>query len=337
MSKKYLLSIVLTLLLTPISAWAVVETGVGSNISANISPSDPAPGSTVVITLTGFGFDSNKALYEWSQDGIVRKIGQGENKFSFQIGQLGKPTRINVFVSLNQRQIAEKSFYFEPSEINLLWQAETLTPPFYQGKARASAGAKIKILATPYIINQAGKKERVQDLIYNWFIGDTLNKEGSGQGKNVFSAQTNPNDSQLKVTLKVTAKSGGSGANKTLIIYLDKPELAFYEQRPLEGANYGKQIIDNYELYGDESSFVAVPFFWPLKYLEDITYAWTVNSLPVPNKERADTLTVRQPSSGSGLNQIGLQVSDPTNKQITSNGSFNIKFGNNLLKTYNDN
>ena len=233
--------------------------------------------------------------------------------------------------------MAEKSFYFEPSEINLLWQAETLTPPFYQGKARASAGAKIKILATPYLINRAGQKETTQNLIFNWFIGDSLDKEGSGLGKNIISIQTKPNDSQLKINLKVTTKNGESNASKTLILYLNKAELTFYEQRPLEGINYGKQIIDNYELYDAESSFVAIPFFWPLEYLGNITYGWSVNSLPVSNKEVANTLTVRQPSSGSGLNQIGLKVSDPLNEQMTLNRSFNIKFGNNLLKTYNGN
>ena len=337
MPKKYLLSIILTLLLLPIATWAVIETGVGSNVSASINPSDPVPGSMVVITLTGFGFDLNKALYEWSQDGFVRETGLGENKFSFQMGQLGKPTRINVSVSLNKRLIAEKSFYFEPSEINLLWQAETLTPPFYQGKARASAGAKIKILATPYIINQAGKKENVQDLVYNWFIGGSLDSGNSGQGKNIISIQTKPADSQLRVNLKVATKNGGSSASKTLILQLNRAELAFYEQKPLEGINYGKQIINNYELYGDESSFVAIPFFWPLEYLGNITYGWSVNSLPVSNKEVANTLTVRQPSSGSGLNQISLQISDPLNEQLTLKGGFNIKFGNNLLKTYDGN
>ncbi|MFA6476342.1 MAG: hypothetical protein WCV68_02890 [Candidatus Paceibacterota bacterium] len=328
----YLLILVLCL---PLLAWAVTETGTGTNIVAEVIPQEPAPGGMVSISLTGFGFDNENARYDWYQDGILKISSIGNKKYSFQLGQLGKPTRIKVSVFYNQRHLADKSFYFEPSDISFSWQANTLTPPFYQGKARASAGASLKVLATPFLTNQLGQVLKTNDLIYSWYIDETLNKEISGKGKNIVSISTGPKDSQIKISLKISSADGKSRASKSLVIYLSKPEIAFYEQVPLEGTNYKKEIVDTYELYGEEARFIAIPFFWPLDSLDNANYAWRVNSLSSPKTETPNILTVRQPSGGTGINEINLQISSGVSTNNSINNRFNIKFGNNLLKTYN--
>jgi hypothetical protein len=332
--KKAFYLIILTLSL-PLLAWAVTETGTGSNIVAEVIPQEPAPGSMVSISLTGFGFDNEKARYDWYQDGVLKSSSIGNKKYSFQLGQLGKPTRIKVSVFYGQRHLADKSFYFEPAEIGFSWQADTLTPPFYQGKARASGGATLKVVATPFLTNQAGQTLKTSDLIYSWYINEAINKEISGKGKNVASIPTSLKDSQTKINLKVSSADGKSSTSKGLVIYLSKPEITFYEQVPLEGANYKKQVIGTYELYGEEASFIAFPLFWPRDSLDNLNYAWKVNSLNSPKTETPNILTVRQPSGGTGINEINLRVSSGVSTENYIDNRFNIKFGNNLLKSYN--
>lgn len=332
---KKLLFLFLTILSLPLLAWAVTETGTGSNIIAEVSPRDPTPGSMVLISLSGYGFNSEETVYTWSKDGKIKASGRGEKKFSFQLGQLGNPTRIKVSADYGGRRLAEKSFYFEPSDIGFVWEAETMVPPFYQGRARMTAGANLKVASTPYLASQSGQIFKPGDLIYNWYINGVLNKEISGKGKNVISIPTTEKDNQLKISLKVSSIDNKSSANKTLIVYLEKPSIAFYEKLPLEGVNYKKQIIDSYELYSEETSFLAVPFFWPTKLLNDINYSWRVNGVSSPNTDNPNVLTVRQPSGGAGINEINLQVNNGVSTNNSVTGRFNIKFGNNLLKTYN--
>lgn len=322
-------------ILTPIISQAITETYIGSNIISEINPKDPAPGSMVTITLNGFGFDTDQAIYEWSQDNFIKKSGVGEKKFTFQIGRLGKTTRIDVSVYRSGRRLFYKSFYFDPSDINILWEADSLVPLFYQGKARATAGSTLKLSAIPYITNQSGKIEPDDKLYYDWYINGVFAKEFSGKGKKTIPIPTKQDENQVKISLKVLNGTKDRGAKKELSIYLNKPEIIFYEQKPLEGVNYGRQITTNYDLYEEEMSFIAIPFFWPKIYVDNLSYLWKINGLTIDNKENKNTLTVRKPSGGLGINEINLQVNKMINDKYSINKSFNVKFGNNLLKSYN--
>lgn len=308
---------------------AVIQGGTGSNVTVGIKPNDPKPGEFVEITISGYGFDVTKTYFEWLKNGAKSKSGVGDNIYSFQLGQVGEATRINVIVISNKRKLAEKSFYFEPSEIEFSWEADSFVPPTYQGRSRASSGSTIKVVATPRIANQSGKLEKTSDLNYRWYKNDTLISSSSGLGKNILKLDTDPKDSQLKIRLIASNRSGANSASGDLIINLGQPEIAFYENRPLSGPNFQKQILASYDLYGPEASFLAVPFFWPQADYKDLDYLWRVNNTVADSGEVEEILTVRQPDGATGQNQVTLQAK--TEKR-SAQGRFNIKFGNNLLK-----
>jgi len=336
MKSKDLFIFVVLLLLTPILARAVTQTGVGSNLLASWEPLDPKPGETVSISLRGFGFDLDKSYIEWLKNGQKIASGLGKKTLTFQLGNLGQATKIDVAVYYGKRHIADKSFYFEPTELTLNWQADTLVPPFYPGKARATSGARIKIMATPYLVNQSKQLEKKQNLNYHWQQNGKLLESASGLGRDTLLIDTKPTDRQLKVSLEVSTKDGLNRASQELLLYLSRPEIAFFEQKPLEGINYRQQIIGTYDLMGTEASFKVIPIFWPLAYLKGSSYNWRVNNFATDNQSSPDTLTVRQPNSGAGLNQVSLAIKNNLAEELSGNGQFNIKFGNNLLKFNND-
>ncbi len=337
MTKNFFLTLILALLFIPTTILAVTETGVGSNVLATITPTNPRPGDIVNISLSGYGFDTNQSYFKWMRDGKDVLSGNGQSQYSFQLGRLGVATKIDVTIFSDTRALATKSFYFEPADIDFVWQADTFVPPFYKGKERASAGANIKILATPYLINNLGQAENKSNLNYSWSQDGKPLNDRSGLGKSNITIATGPDKNQIKIDLAVSTIDKSRSTNKSLIINLDKPELAFYEIKPLAGTNFLKQVIGSYDLYDDEASFLAIPYFWPRNQINNINYLWAINGLQASPQKDPWSLTVREPSGGAGQNEINLQVSDAQNSLGPVSNHFNIKFGNNLLKFNNAN
>lgn len=316
---------------------AYTETGSGSNVTATVKPNNPRPGDIVTISISGYGFNVDQSFIEWYKNDRQSTAGSGVKTYSFQLGQLGTPTKIYVSISSNGRRLADKSFYFEPTDMELDWQAESLVPPLYQGKSPASAGSKIKFLATPYIVNQAGQSEKIDQLVYNWTQDGKVLSESSGKGKNTLILQTKSSDSQIKIGVKASNQNNNSASGQ-VIINLKKPEVIFYESQPLVGVNYRQPVKKDYELYNEETNFLAFPLFWPLSSADNLGYNWRLNGLPAQaGKDNPETITIRQPDSGSGQNELSVIISDRILKNSGISGLFNIKFGNNLLKFNNVN
>jgi len=317
------------ILVSPIAAWAVVETGTGSNLSATVTPTDPRAGEMVTIVLTGYGFDLNQSYIRWFKDGKEVRSGFSQKSYSFRLGQLGQQTQINVFVSQNSRLLAEKSFLFEPADLVLDWQAESFVPPLYQGKARASAGAKIKLAAEAHLVNDAGNSIEAARLIYRWTRDGATLESASGVGKNTLTIETEATDTQTKIGLEVSSVDNRKHVSGNLILNLEKPRLVFYEQKPLSGVNYRHQISDPYELYATEAVFQSFPLFWPLKTWSRLNYSWQVNRTAVSDRTGDPSSLVVRPSTGAtGQSEISLRVAGPSATEVTT-GRFKVNFGGN--------
>ena len=300
---------------------------------ATTNPPDPKPGDLVKISIQVFGIDLSRSYIIWYKDNKQFSAGTGQSSLSVQLGALGSATNISVYVQAGDKYVAKQSFSFEPTDIDLVWQADTFTPPFYQGKARAVKGSAIKIIATPYIVNQQKQVLKPEQLVFTWLKDGAVISSSSGLGKNVLSIKTSPADNQLKIKVLASDPTSKNSASKQLIINLSQPELGIFENKPLEGVNYGEQIGANFDLYGQEISFKAVPFFWPNDQLNNLGYAWQVNRLPAEEQSGDPAiLTVRQPNSGTGVNSVSLQASNGLGDKNPLTRQFNIRFGFNLLK-----
>lgn len=322
--------LLILLLALPTSLLAFKESGIGNNLIAKVNPSSPGPGEIVKISLTSYGFDIDTSLINWYVNDLLKVRGVGRKDFTLSLGGAGEQTKIVVYVQSSGGQKATKTFIFDPSEIELLWEAETSKPPFYKGKALPSAGATIKALSIPYLVNQSGKRISSSDLIFTWEKNGVLQTSISGKGKNSAKFETSPDDSQLKVRVRVTNTENNLSIFKEIIIDLVTPEITFYEKKPLEGVNYGQVLPTEYSLFDNEITVRAESYFLPLNAKRSFNYLWFIDQSPaISRPDDPLSITLRQNKDLSGSNRLKFSVQAPG---LSFNNSFVVKYGKSLLK-----
>jgi hypothetical protein len=328
--KKTLLISSLFILALPLWLLAVQETGVNNNLLAEINPASPGPGEQVTITLSSYGFDINTSYISWAVNGITESANTGGKSFTFSLGPVGVQTKITVYVQARGGQKASKTFVFDPTEIDLFWETQTSKPAFYQGKALPSAGSIIKIVALPYIINRAGQKISSNNLIYNWKKNGVFMEKLSGPGKNSIIINTGQGDSQVRIGVEALSQTDKITAVKDLVLSLVKPEIIFYEKKPLEGINYGQILPATYSLFDEEVTVRAEPYFLPINNNSIFKYLWSLDQSPAGGRpDDPFAITLRRNQDISGSNRVNFSAQDQTS---TFSNSFTVKYGSGLLK-----
>jgi hypothetical protein len=332
MLKKILIGLFFIFAL-PLGLQAMMVTSVGNNLLADIKPASPEAGGLVTINLTAYGFDIDTSAISWFINDQLKWQSVGNKTYSFNLGAVGERTKVVVMVKSSGGQQSSKTFVFDPAEVELFWEAQTSAPLFYQGKTLPSAGANLKITAWPYLVNRSGQKIDPAKLTYRWQKDGVAVANLSGLGKNSITIQTDPTASLVKIGVEVSSPADELSATKGLIVSLVKPEIVFYEKKPLEGVNYGQTFPTEYSLFGEEVTVKAEPYFLPLNTNLIFKYLWTLDQTKAegrPDDPLAITLRRSQNTSGSNRINFSTQVA---NTSISN--SFTVKYGNSLLKPQN--
>ncbi len=330
MFKKIPLITTLFLLALPLGLQAFQETSMNNNLVAEVSPTSPGAGETVTIGLSSYGFKINTSVISWYVDNELKSRGIGTDKFSFNLGPVGVQTKISVYVQARGGQKASKTFIFDPTELELFWETKTSKPGPYKGKALPSAGAKIKIVALPYIVSRSGQKIDPAKLSYTWKKNGAILTNLSGVGKNVISLETDKGASQVKLEVEAKSVTDNITANENVVINLVSPEVLFYEKKPLEGVIYGKIIPKEYPLFEEEVTIKAEPYFLPLGNDNDYKYSWQIDRSNAQGKsDDPQAITLRRSTEVSGSNLVNFLAQSLLS---SANNSFIIKYGNGLLK-----
>ncbi|MFA5318955.1 MAG: hypothetical protein WC387_01155, partial [Candidatus Paceibacterota bacterium] len=190
--------------------------------------------------------------------------------------------------------------------------------------------ATIHLVAWPYLVNRAGQKIAPTNLTYRWQKNDTALDTLSGLGRNSISIKTGPTDSQLKISVTALSLADNISATKNLVINLVRPEILFYEKKPLVGINYGQVLPNEYSLFDTEVTVRAEPYFLPLDNNLFFKYLWTIDQSPAESRpDDPLAITLRPSQNVSGSNRISFSA-----QSANSNfrNSFIIKYGSGLLK-----
>ncbi|MEA2112714.1 MAG: hypothetical protein U9P50_01950 [Patescibacteria group bacterium] len=313
---------ILLFLAIPLSANFSNPAYSGNDLELKLDPEYPLANQTVSAQVELYGLDIKRYEIIWSMDGVVKERGVGQKEFFFQTKNWGENVLLTVQIKTTNNGLIEKSIYVTPTEVDLLWETDTYTPPFYKGKAMNSSNAIINVVAIPNFVNKNGQKIDSEKLIYNWKEDSKVKGKQSGYGKNIFSLEGPQTNRTKKVTVEVESLDGKLKAKKIIFLKTRSLEIVFYKQDPLLGTLYNKALEDKYNLNNEEIKIKASPFFFSLR--NEVEYKWTMNNQIIDNY--TDEIIFRKPNKQTGLTNIKLKIQNMDSILQFTDSNFLIKF-----------
>ncbi len=217
-------------------------------------------------------------------------------------------------------------FLFTPlfasaQEVNLIWQGQSYTPPFYKAKSLWANQTKVTFLAISQGLGDPTK------LAYRWSRNGTVQGDLSGVGKNTytFSDDILSQGQDVKVeVLTVDRYDEPVLASQTVQVTPTSPQILVYENNPLYGFLFNKEVGGQYTLQASEVTFDTFPLFFGTKNRNDsLTYAWHTNTGAT---ETSNSVTYRTPEGTTGTAQVGLTINHTKLLLQTARKDFLVQF-----------
>ncbi len=285
------------------------QTGsVGTELSMALSPEHPRPGEQAVVSVESYNIDLNRSEVTWFVNDKVVRRGTGEKRITVFTGKGGERMEVRVVALGENGNTYSASLVLRPAEVNLLWQAESYTPPFYKGKALMPYQGTVLIAAIPSFTSGTSVMP-ASSLIYTWKDGDSVIGDSSGKGKNLFVFR-----GEIPVTIKtisVTVESPDHAmiADAAITVVPVAPRLLFYEDSPLYGLLFGKALTGTVPLSGDEMRVGAMPYYFETSARagRDVVYNWQLNYAPLSG-QKTSLLTLRRSTNDAGFSDLFLEA-----------------------------
>ncbi len=277
-------------------------------------PVFPEPDKEVTVTAEGSAF-LNSSKIEWYQNGVLISSGFGQTKFSFTNSSRATETRIKAVIhTSDEPQPIHQEVVISSGEVDLIWEAQTYTPAFYQGKSLNTRRSDLTVSAIPYM-SRLNQVTDPSSLIYTWRVnGNIVERERRGK-----SSITLNGSSQIRppeVMVEVFDPRTGVSARSTRTVELFVPSMLIYQHDDLKGIDYNQTLRSSYSIVGEPSiSFSVVPYFFSVESKKDpnLHITWRVNgnrmndfnnsyisSLGLPIDENGDILSGRATISVRG-------------------------------------
>ncbi len=204
--------------------------------------------------------------------------------------------------------------------VDLLWEGESYTPPFYQGGAPWSKQGYISLVAIP---NGLGAP---RGLNYKWIKNGTVLGSLSGVGKNTLRILDSVLSKPQEFRVEIVSSDDDVLARAAFTIRPRNPELMVYENNPLYGILFHRALSGEYSLTGGEATLSAFPYFFPAesKDAPSLEYVWRSNAR---EDGRGSSITYRRPEGVSGSTAVSVRVSDSEVLLMPVTSGFLIQFG----------
>lgn len=294
----------------PTSAFAQIDLNIpfalSSELGVEIVPNYPRPNEMTYVSLALYTDDLNSADITWYRNGKSVLSGKGETRYSFKNGKIGEETKIEIRIRLLNGASFSKTFTLNPASIDLVWEANSYVPPFYQGKALHARQGSLKIVAMPEFVKN-GKRIPPQNLIYEWGNGVDAYQSQSGYGKNTIIINGSLLGKIEKVEVLVRDPVNNLVADAFIDIAPSDPQILFYENNPYYGHNFD-QALNNFELKTAEVQILAAPYYFSKERAGNLTYDWQLNGFSVPGLSNSRTAIFKKPEGSGGQSNISLNI-----------------------------
>ncbi len=296
-------------------------------LGVEIIPKYPKPNQKVYVNLTLYTGDLNSAEISWYKNGELVSKGTGQTNFSFEMGESGESTSIEVRVSLLAGPSFSKTFSLNPASVDLVWESNSYVPPFYKGKALHPMQGTLKIVAMPEFI-KSGSKIPASNLIYEWSNATESYQSQSGYGKNVLVLNGAFLGTRERVEVLVRDPGGTLVATNAITISPIEPKVVFYENSPLYGHIFDSALKNTFSLTGEEVQVIAAPFYFSSEASQNLKYSWRLNGTRVDDLSGSRSAIFRKPEEGSGRSNISLSIENLNHILQQGSANLSIEFKN---------
>lgn len=294
-------------------------------ILTTLTPKTPTPGEPLNIRIKSFVIDLDSATIAWYINGEVVKSGLGVTSIDTTTVELGGKMQVDAVIIRSDGARFDKTIKIVPIEVDIFWEADTYTPPFYKGKALPTFKSDIRVIAIPRT-----KNERETPLAYHYeWLTDYTKTVGAGLGRNtIILPGTWPNSSQI---LSVTVKSPASEAifgRKDLEIGIVDPEVRFYEYSQIYGLKMNRAFTGTYSTKEDAIQVRAIPYFVSSSdhTRGSLIYSWYLNNRPSATPSQPDLVLLSRNNDDAQKVNMTLEVQNPEKILQVGRGAIDIEF-----------
>lgn len=275
-----------------------------------LTPAFPGANENVSVRLESFSFDLNSSEIIWAIDGVIKEKGLGKKFFSFKTGSVGSVSFIKAIIQTKEGKTIEKTLVIRPAGVDILWEANSYTPPFYKGKALYGYQSLITVIAVPNIINSEGAKINPDNLTYKWTKNNKVLGDVSGYGKNKFSFSKSILSDPSEIEVEVMSSDKKIKASGSIVLEPVEPKTVIYENNPLYGIIYERAVDGEFKLENNEITLTATPYFFSKEDTsgEKIKYNWNMNGRRINDKQDARQATFRNAEGGKGSARISVDL-----------------------------
>jgi hypothetical protein len=270
------------------SPYAYAQTfAIDTGATLKLTPSYPEPNAEVVVALDAYSIDTTGSSITWFIDDKEVPEAKNTREMTFTIGPLGTPIRVQARLTSSTGGVVTASHTITPVRVDLVVEANTLTPLHYKGRALPSSGSTLRVIALP------DTNTDPSNLSYTWTVDNEVLFGGSLRGKNV-AEFTTPQQPNIFLTLEVAAAQGEILARRSILINIARPTLRFYEDNPLRGLSRNT-LKSPHMLIGDEMSVRAEPYFMNKNIFEsEPLIEWEIDNSRVENtSDQPQNITLR--------------------------------------------
>lgn len=302
----------------------------GEVLSFNVSPENPRPGQIVTIDIESFSVDLDRAdSITWVVNGDVVSRGAGIKQVQLEAGKLGSKSVVDVIVRGTNLGTISESITITPTEVDLLWEAASYTPPFYKGKALPSSDAEITVVAIPQFVTSNGSKLKSSDLVFTWKKDGKALGSQSGRGKDSIKIKGPKIFNSTLIQVDVSSLGSTLAGKGFEVISSVSPEIIFYKNDPILGMIYENALGNIFTLSDEEINITAHPYFFSgnKRVISDFDYAWKVNGSEVSaSPEDESSIVLRQVGAGEGEATVSLDIQNLDRILQSARASFSVMF-----------
>lgn len=327
--KSFLIIPLFIFITLPLLSNAQILESVSEDLVITSSPKFPRPGDSVLFEVKSFAYNLNSSKITWFLNDALVKEGFSATSFAAEAGKIGTRMKITIIATPEIGLPVSETYILYPNEVELLWQAESYTPPFYRGKALPASGAQLQFIASPTIANKFGAIVDDENLNYTWRSGTTVLGSLSGRGKNILNIEGPVFVEPLNVSVEVATLDGLVRGKSTTRLVSHDPEILFYKNDPLLGQLFHKAVRASFTLGDDETQFTAHPYYFDVKDRNDsdLEFKWVLQNKVVEDLgDDKGSLVLGRGNGARGSAKLELSIQNLNSIFQFAKNTFSIEF-----------